>query len=858
MKKQNSNLRAGLHCLVVASAAVFCAAMPLAAIAVDAREMRQFDIKPQPLTSALLEFSKQADRQVVGATETLRDVRTPGVSGELSVGDALGKLLQGTGLQYEMVGEHSVRIVGSADRAAHAVPVAEDTSQARLARMDVSNVGGISGEGDNGAQGEQNSISAETEERLDEIVVTAQKRAQRLKDVPISITAKSGDELEAARISNVLDLSFAVPSLAVAETGPGRQIISIRGIGSERGSSSLTGVYLDEMPVSGAQDGGIQSYLDLRTLDLERVEVLKGPQGTLFGEGAVGGVVRYITKEPVLDNFGGRLAPAIYRTSDGDWSEEFVGIVNLPLVRDVFGLRVAGTYEDKSGWIDQPLRGRADINDSELYNVRVKALWLPTQKLKVAGMINVHRNDGGGSNVVNQEPHDDSIFLQALGWNGQTFDRLTPTDYTDEYELYNLTATYDLGFAELLSSTSHAALTSVQSLTQLLGGLPTPSFEVLLRHYEQDAAISSQDLRLISTGTGPLDWTIGAAYKDAKMIKAFGEAGADGIFAPPAPGDEPARGILANSAAHGDSQSWAAYADASYKLTHRLMIGGGLRYFYDQRESFDELNAAATFLSAEFDAVTFRAYASYFLSDDVHLYVNVADGFRSGGFNAPGFISLGAPATYDPEAVISYEAGIKTAFLNGRLSFDTAVFYSEYEDMQDDTFDTSSGTFIQFTTNGQAAEVAGVEWALSWRASDHLSLGLSGDITESEITKVTSGSSYAVGDPINFTPDHKVAATATYDFNWGAATPGFLRVDFSRQGKSFYALRTAAPGLPLQSVAPQVDFLNASLGAEHADWELAIFGKNLTDERGIIRPGATGLTAQARPRTIGISVGRKF
>nr|WP_053000231.1 TonB-dependent receptor [Sphingomonas sp. Y57] len=697
---------------------------------------------------------------------------------------------------------------------------------------------------------------ADSEAAMDgEIVVTAQKRVESIKDVPISITAKSGAELEQTRIMNTQDLSFAVPGLAVAETGPGRQIVVIRGLGSERGSSSLTGIYFDEMPVSGAQDGFNQSYIDLRTTDLERVEVLKGPQGTLFGEGAVGGAIRYITKDPDLSGVSGRLAGTFYDTADGGSSQEVVGILNVPLVDDIAGLRIAGTYENKGGWIDRPSTGAKNINDNEVFNIRAKLLLRPTEKLEVKAMAVVHRNDGGGSNIVNIGPRKESNFLQAQWFDGVSWNRNGPTDFTDNYELYNLTAKYDLGVAELLSSTSRADLDSVQAFTQVLGA-PTPSLEVYFRDYVQNAKITSQELRLTSAGAGPFAWTIGAFYKEASISREW-RSGYDYV----GPDGTMLTGITAGSAPTSTSDSLAFYGDASYAISRRLKIGAGLRYFHDKRESFDRAAKAASYQKASFNNTSFRVYSSYEPVDDVHLYVNIGDGARSGGFNSPANIPLGAPPTYKPERVMSYEAGAKTYLLDRALSLDVAFFYTDYTDMQDDSVVISpvdGVTPIQFTTNDQRARLQGVEWNIILRPTRAWTFGFAGDVTDTKITRTSSASPYDIGDPINFVPKYSISAHATYAFDLAADMPGYLRVEYNRKGKSIQTLRRSAIINPPQGIAPPVDFINAVGGFDYRGWDFSIFGRNLTDERGIIRAGVTGQTAQPRPRTFGFSVGRDF
>src|SRR5688572_7631856 len=181
---------------------------------------------------------------------------------------------------------------------------------------------------------------------LEEIIVTAQKREQRLIEVPVSITALSGQELEQRGLSSIQDISFAVPGMAMREDGPGSYTIFMRGLSNQYGSDALVGVYLDEAPLSLT---GFDQ-LDSRALDLERVEVLKGPQGTLYGQGSVAGAIRYITKAPQLDEFGGSIEAQESFITDGDSHEVITGVLNAPIVKDVFGIRIAATLEEGGGW----------------------------------------------------------------------------------------------------------------------------------------------------------------------------------------------------------------------------------------------------------------------------------------------------------------------------------------------------------------------------------------------------------------------------------------------------------------------------------------------------------------------------
>ncbi|MEQ8207944.1 MAG: TonB-dependent receptor, partial [Woeseia sp.] len=268
---------------------------------------------------------------------------------------------------------------------------------------------------------------------IEEVIVTAQMREQRLLDVPMSIFAMSGEALKAANITDMQNLSYSVPGLSVERNnpfGPGIGIITIRGVGNSRGPSSLVGIYLDDSAVAGVPT----SQIDLRVLDLERVEVLRGPQGTLYGAGSVGGTIRFITNDPVLDRYTGWADYSVSSTTKGGMNHTITAMGNVPIVTDTFGLRFSGTYENQSGWVDQPDANRTDINDNKLKNVRMKALWNLTESIDLTGTAVVHRNTGGGSTVVNLGPLEDSAIRYAVDPTN------TDTGFHDNYDFFSLTA----------------------------------------------------------------------------------------------------------------------------------------------------------------------------------------------------------------------------------------------------------------------------------------------------------------------------------------------------------------------------------------------------------------------------------
>ncbi len=836
MRNGKRKFRGALLGFSLAGALVYGTALPAPAGAVESRETHQFDIKPQPLASALLEFSKQADRQVVGATEVLRAAQTRGVSGDLSISDALGKLLEGTGLQYELVGEHSIRIVGAANSAAlNGQPTAAVTaakspqSQLRVANAaaEMKEHGGQLTARE--ASGTSNQASADDGRKgVSEIIVTAQRREERVFDVPISIVAMSGDELQRRRITDIDDLSLVVPSLNIQSSGSYQRRIILRGVSNLAGNqhSSLIGMYLDEASV--AADPSYQ--IDLRTYDLERVEVLRGPQGTLYGEGSAGGTIRFITRNPALDRASVNADVDALFTQDGGAGQLIEGAVNVPLITNVLGLRLAGTFDRQDGWVDQPTAGRKDINDKSLADVRVKGLWKPTEQFSANAMVVIHRNDAAPN-----------IGEDAQGNFTQRFNLTTTPEAQDDYDLYGLTLTYDftdvrvLGASSRIKQDKEVSDYGIRYQATPPGGL---YYDIYYPVFTADNTITTDELRLTSLGSGPWTWTLGGYHRHARF-KRTGQQ----IFGIPGPPGTPLPGASAFISSYL-IDSWAAFGDASYRLADRVTIGMGLRYFEDDQKD-------STGRSVRSDTLNPRIYAQLRLNDAANIYASAAKGFRSGGFDGVG------QSTYDPESVWTYELGTKMALADGRLSIDAAVFYSDYTNYQ--SFSLDPATLLDFRTrNAGDATIKGVEGGLAWQPAEHWTLSLSGNYVNAKLDKVSAAfTAHVAGDPLDMVPKYGYTVSAQRDFRW-RGLPAFARVDYSEHGRMTYSDRSIGPWYASESAI--INMLNCNLRVQwNARFSMELFAQNLLDDRGLTDAfDIEAVSSRSRPRTFGIGLGVAF
>lgn len=675
---------------------------------------------------------------------------------------------------------------------------------------------------------------ASTLARMETVVVTAQKREQRLLDVPMSVSAVGAAELEQKGIKSIADLSFSVPGMVLREDAPGTQQIFMRGLGNLAGDGALVSVYLDDAPVTLA--GARQ--LDLRTMDIERVEVLKGPQGTLYGQGAVAGTVRFITKKPVLNEFSGSLEATGSWIDGGAFGEKETAIVNLPVVDDLLALRVAYTREHGGGWIDQPEAGIKDGNNQNLSSGRFEALLKPSDKLSIEGMMIIHRNDSDLG--LNYEEKDRTISVGV-----DRARKLAPRHY--EYELYNLTVNYDFGFADLISASSY--LTNRQTYpasyisdvqTVYLRDYGTEYEGTDVRHEDSDQY--SEELRLVSKGDGPWNWTIGAFYRNADLDF---DADYDTLVVA-------TNTVYQNAHYVADSnyQSYSLFFDTSYKFFDRLTVGLGVRSFQEHQDLYD----GYSYQGETFESTDPRVYVSYEMNPNWNIYANASKGFRSGGFNRQGL------PPYDPETLINIEVGTKASLLDNTLDVELTAYRSYYKDMLRRGLVIVGTAFVDLTSNIGEVEITGEEASVTWRATDHLTLNMTGSYIDSEVTKVNAvKSANEVGDPADYVPQYAYTLGAMYTFNWHSGMPGFVRADYSYRDEVHVTDRFLyLPQYATQS-SDSIGLLDARIGATWKDWHFEVFGTNLTNENKAVDPfGQFHQAMRTKPRTLGLTVGYDF
>jgi iron complex outermembrane recepter protein len=736
--------------------------------------------------------------------------------------------------------------------------------------------------------------AAELSAGIEEVVVTATKRELSVQDVPVAMQAFTAETLQNMGADQVDGYYRMVPNFAVVDRGAGGKLYSIRGIstGLVTQGASTVGVYIDEMPISAA---GFQP--DPRLFDIDRVEVLRGPQGTLYGEGSIGGTVRMITPRPDPSAFAGKADVSWQSTADGDPSYKLNGMLNLPLVNDVLALRVSGLYHDLGGYIDRidmpngvtldvgsllglppgvipilgtgPLPGRKDINSEVTSAGRASLLWNASERLTFEASFMTQQLDAAGRNTsvggVADVGELEANFVQA-------------EKVEDDFDLGNLTISYDLGWARLFSSTSRYERTrDVTADTNDLGEaiFPTAKLPGSGTFTTELQDMTSQELRLSSTGDGPLSWIAGYFYVDKDngfeqiIVDDYGVfVGFMQILGLPV---TDARQLLDQTGRQEETQH-ALFGELTYKFTEKLSATVGLRYFdIDQRDTLvnNDINILGLGLTdgvsetGESDSVM-KFNVNYRASDDVLLWVTASQGFRIGGTNTtPGIPDENR--TYGSDTLWNYEVGARTSWYDNRLVLNSALYYIDWSDIQ---LALPLGTAFG-TINAGQARIIGAELELHARPAAGLDLALAAGYNDGELTEDTPGAPAGPnpgfkGDRLPGVPRLNLAASAQYTFPLSSGgLDGFGRVDYSYTGDStttFNDLSTAN-GLPSHFDPGAYGLLNLRLGMQSERWTAALFVENATDERAellIDNAAVAQRITRNRPRTFGMNVRYNF
>lgn len=728
------------------------------------------------------------------------------------------------------------------------------------------------------------STSAFAQERESgDIVVTASRgREQALQTLPMAVSAIRAEDLSTKGIESIADITKTVPSVNLVQVGPGQSQLTIRGISSgafsitETGDRPLVSVYLDDVPISiqGANP-------DLKVFDLERIEVLRGPQGTLYGSGSMAGTIRYITKKPDTRGLAVNVEGVLSSTSHaGDPNWNLRGSANLPLGQDL-ALLVTGYTGRDAGFIDNIGTGKEDANSATTTQARGALRWTGASDLTVDASLLYTRLKTNGFPVA------------YSGLAPYTYDSLAPEFFRDRMLVGNLTLEYDLGGAKITSASSYIDRRYSSQISGFIyeyltdfifGGVRQPSPGLV----SQKIRTFTQEVRVVSDNDGPFSWSVGGFFETTKR---------DYLQNNPLPGLDAATGLRSDldlgtpgpdMIFYGTQKirehQFAAFAEANYKFTPQLDFTAGVRYF-NFKQKFNLLfagiagsgfepnpvpAATPTFLpltqtgSPKSDGINPRFVLSYHPGDDAMIFAEAARGFRYGSVNEPVAASFcngqTGPATVGTDKLWNYAVGLKSQLADRKVTFNLTGFFIDWNDVQS-RLDLSCGYY--YRVNQGKIESKGLELEASVRPLDGLQFSVNGSYTDAKAKKdvlVPDGGVVALaGDKAPLFPKWIGAFSAEY-----AVPIGDNKLTFTGdlQLRSSFANRFR-PDNPNYRVTPSQTLVNASITYAMEHFEIGLFGTNLTNSAAYTfvdavrdRPGTLVAPNEARfygrPRTVGV------
>jgi iron complex outermembrane receptor protein len=742
-------------------------------------------------------------------------------------------------------------------------------------------------------------------DQLEEVIVTSQKRSEDILHVPTSISVLNSEALTLQHVVNFDDITRAIPGISVNEGGsPGTSVLSMRGVSSTSGAATV-GIYLDEVPITvnnTVYDGNTEP----RLFDIDRVEVLRGPQGTLYGASSMGGTIRFISKAPDLNTFSDDVTAGFSFTKHGSVNYEASNVANIPIVQNVLAMRIGISATYDSGYIDNYDFFTGDLNrrgtnDERPLVGRLTFLFKPSDTLTITPAFFIQRDEIG----------DTSIFYPAVGLYKQN---KQITEWArDNVFIPSVTINERLPFANLTSVSSYFSREYIRMTDGTYFNSNIIAYDFLdpayPEHQAQNDALlaniaspvpyyihhqqATQELRLSSLDEGPsrVKWVVGLYYSNYWENRNDTGAipGLQSIFksiygfdinqsALGVPGEP---NLFANDLVYSEyvdthEQQYAAFGQVDVDVIGGLRASLGLRYQFGRTTEifngggfWDVGNPNPYFTQTRNYAVTPKYSLTYDIDRDNQVYASVGKGFRLGGPTGPDPVGPGNPCAsdyplfgitnppgqYKPDTLWSYELGSKSRLLDNTLSVNAAGYYIDWKQIQQTIILPTCG--FSFTTNVGDAESYGGELEVLYRALPGLTLGMNGSVNRSVITSTLNAQTAAVGQHILNVPDRTLDLSVDYTRNLPASLLGFIRGDYDLTGKSYGSYQVSNSNYQ----NPQYAVVNASVGVGYGTYKLSLYCKNLTDNQTLIQqPSLNSVTGgyTVRPRTIGLDFAASF
>jgi len=859
----------GLVACAVASFAVTGLAEPSA-------EEYTLQIPPQSIQLALQEFSKQTGFNVsliMPDNDQQRFVVTS-LSGRYTVESALKHLLGESGLTFTRVNDRTIAVAPKSSQQDRPLTMSEaDNRRPYLQRLaersfldeetgkpfGVQRVAAVASAEPGRILVAQSNDTARAKV-TEEVVVTAQKRSENILDVPVPVTSISAKTLAETNLLRVQDYYHSIPgvNLTIAGNG-GEPAIAIRGITTGSTNNPTVATVIDEVSYGGSVTAGAQTLglADVDPGDLAHVEVLRGPQGTLYGASSIGGLLKFVTVDPSMDEIGGHVQLGSTAVADSDDVGYSVrGSLNAPL-GDTFAVRVSGFDTHDPGYVDNIESGERDVNDRDGAGGRFLALWRPSDAFSLKLSAVYQDIERKGSQDVDTRLGGDpkQSYLAGTG----LYERIT--------EAYGATATANLGNVTLVSATGYSVdeLSDTVDTTLLGGGL----FGQLARTFfgvnravtRTDLEIEkfSQELRVSLPIGDRLNWLIGGFYTEESMHLLNDTQATDTTLQ--------SAGTLARTEFdEGKFKDTAIFTNVTVELTDRWDVQVGGRFSRNE-QSFPTRRTGALFgptpivasrISAEDEAFTYLVTPRFKISPDLMLYLRAASGYRPGGPNsACGMPDV--PCRFESDTTENYDLGMKGEVLGGALTFDASLYYIDWKDIQISGILTPARQ--SYTGNVSRAESRGVELSIATTPLTGMTIALWGAYNEAELVEdFPVGSLFGrAGDRLPYSSRFSGNFSINQSFPlWNGAT-GSLGGSVSYVGDRVGNFRSTA-ARQLYGPYAQID-LRAGVALD--TWTLSLFVNNVANREGVLRTGLDAVmipsyTTYIQPRTAGLSLAKSF
>jgi iron complex outermembrane recepter protein len=702
---------------------------------------------------------------------------------------------------------------------------------------------------------------------LAEVIVTATRRSESIQNVPSSVTALTSSTLEEIKARDLNDFAGFVPGLSFASTGPSTNLLAIRGITTGSQLSSATGVYLDDIPLGASTSNGVgYQSLNINAFDLNRIEVLNGPQGTLYGATSLGGTIRYIPNAPDLKSFGLEAGVEVSSTEHGHINHAYTGMVNLPIA-DVAAVRVDGYQVYDSGYAKDPVYGRDNQGWARSEGGRIALLVQPTDDLDVQLRASTQHIPSESADVGFRDP---KTHQPTYGTYDQAYPTFQPSDYS--LTLYSAAINYNTPWAKFSSitglqtnngtSNTDNSYTYDAALGSAFGFPVTDPFSLYVNTTTKKF---TQEFRVASHESTVFQWLAGAFLsneKTSETVDLFDTATPAGTFF----GLSPFTSFLPST-----YREYAAYADGNIFFTKQLELGLGVRYSR-QKQAYEETvsgllaTGSAAVLTppvatSDQSVMTYLINPKFHITDDVMVYARAASGFRPGGPNfvlAPG---LGNP-TYDPDRLWSYELGEKSTFLDRRATLNFDIYDILWKDIQV----TVNVGGINQLENAGVARVTGAETSFDYRILPALTIGGSAAYTDARTTSIAKVIDLnTVGVRLPLSPRFNFALIGTYDMDLFAGYTGSVNVTDRWIGVRNAGFDTPiSPSYKLASY--NITDINLSVRAPY-HIQYGLFLRNVFDKAGEVsanvaaeeyNPAAPAQVFLTQPRTVGLSINYKY